>query len=141
MPGFICDENGDRRVFYAKGDDLSDPERVKPVFLEVRPGGAIVARSTPPQRISVAPDPVAPPSLADVEAARVRRSEDAREREREAIREEREALGYDDEAPASGTTSNGDDAADDAAAARAEREAEEEKARQSAAKRKPRARA
>lgn len=90
---YICDEQGEPLVFRMRGADPSQREKIEPVYLEVRPGGMTVVRSLPAGRITVAADPIMPPSQAEVEADRLRRAEDSRQREIDAVRQERELRG------------------------------------------------
>lgn len=122
MRAIECDQDGNPRIYYAVGVDPVDPQKVMPVVHEIRPGGMVIVKAVPSQRVTVAPDPVAPPTLAEVEAERMQRAQEAVERERESVAQEREAQA--EAAPADAET----------AAAEAE-EAEEAAAREATARR------
>jgi hypothetical protein len=134
MPGsYISDAQGEPWPFYAKGGDPADPGRIEVVFLEIFPGGRLVAKRMPSQRVTVAPDPRVPPTLAEVEGDRHERIRESEERERKAIEQERDG----DFAPSAEQPSDADEATgeddtaepDESEQERSEREAREATAR------------
>jgi len=66
--GWIVTPDGDRMIFNVLGGDPVVPDRTMPCYLEVMPGGKVVARAaTNPDRVTVAPDPIVPPTVEEVD--------------------------------------------------------------------------
>ena len=91
MP-WIVDEVGDRMVFSVLGADPAEPERYTECYIQVAHGGQLIARAaTNLNKVTVAPDPVVPPTKDELDREQAERATAAREKERSEAKREREA--------------------------------------------------
>lgn len=88
--GYEVDINGDPVIYRIKGYDQNNPDAIYMCRLEMWGGGRAVFKAFDPRPITVASDPIPPPDYDEVIENRKQLAQEARAREAQALREERE---------------------------------------------------